>query len=36
VTFEVEGNTARVSGRFVADATVYGTRAKWRLQMTMD
>ncbi|WP_327725391.1 nuclear transport factor 2 family protein [Streptomyces europaeiscabiei] len=36
VTVEVEGNTAHVSGRFVTDATVYGTRANWRLQMTMD
>ncbi|RNG22266.1 hypothetical protein [Streptomyces botrytidirepellens] len=23
-------------GRFITDATVYGTRANWRLQMTMD
>ncbi|MCT9106827.1 nuclear transport factor 2 family protein [Streptomyces mirabilis] len=36
VTVEVEGSTARVSGRFITDATVYGTRANWRLQMTMD
>ncbi|WP_406223803.1 nuclear transport factor 2 family protein [Streptomyces canus] len=36
VTVEVEGDTARVSGRFITDATVYGTRANWRLQMTMD
>ncbi|MGP4006925.1 nuclear transport factor 2 family protein [Streptomyces sp. 4N124] len=36
VTVEVEGTTARVSGRFVTDATVYGTRANWRLHMTMD
>ncbi|MEU0213012.1 nuclear transport factor 2 family protein [Streptomyces canus] len=35
VTVEVEGNTAHVSGRFITDATVYGTRANWRLQMTM-
>ncbi|WP_406491299.1 nuclear transport factor 2 family protein [Streptomyces sp. NBC_01604] len=36
VAVEVEGSTARVSGRFVTDATVYGTRANWRLHMTMD
>lgn len=36
VTVEVEGDTAHVSGRFITDATVYGTRANWRLQMTMD
>lgn len=36
VTVEVEGTTARVCGRFITDATVYGTRANWRLQMTMD
>lgn len=36
VTVEFEGDTAHVSGRFITDATVYGTRANWRLQMTMD
>ncbi len=36
VTVEVEGSTARVFGRFIIDATVYGTRANWQLQMTMD
>ncbi|MFD3308681.1 nuclear transport factor 2 family protein [Streptomyces sp. NPDC058694] len=36
VTVEIDGDTARVSGRFVTDATVYGTRANWRLEMTMD
>ncbi|MFD3375744.1 MULTISPECIES: nuclear transport factor 2 family protein [unclassified Streptomyces] len=36
VTVEIDGATAHVSGRFVTDATVYGTRANWRLEMTMD
>ncbi|MFF3851281.1 nuclear transport factor 2 family protein [Streptomyces sp. NPDC002328] len=36
MTVEVEGSTAHVSGRFITDATVYGTRANWPLQMTMD
>ncbi|MDT0568524.1 nuclear transport factor 2 family protein [Streptomyces sp. DSM 3412] len=36
VAVEVEGSTGRVSGRFVTDATVYGTRAHWRLHMAMD
>lgn len=36
VTVVVEGTTARAPGRFITDATVYGTRANWRLQMTMD
>jgi ketosteroid isomerase-like protein len=33
---EVDGDTARLVGRTVTDATVYGTRADWRLQLTMD
>lgn len=36
VAVAVEGTTARVSGRFITDATVYGTRANWRLHMSMD
>ncbi|MER5220614.1 nuclear transport factor 2 family protein [Streptomyces flaveus] len=33
---EVDGDTARMVGRTVTDATVYGTRADWRLQLTVD
>ena len=33
---EVDGDTARLVGRTVTDATVYGTRADWRLQLTVD
>lgn len=36
VTVEVEGGTARLVGRTVTDATVYGTRAPWRLQLALD
>jgi hypothetical protein len=36
VAVAVEGSTTHVSGRFITDATVYGTRANWRLHMTMD
>jgi hypothetical protein len=36
VTVDVEGDTARLLGRIVTDATVYGTRADWPLQFTMD
>ncbi|MER5182513.1 nuclear transport factor 2 family protein [Streptomyces sp. NPDC002896] len=36
VTIDVEGDTARLVGRIVTDATVYGTHADWRLQLTMD
>ncbi|UUU29806.1 nuclear transport factor 2 family protein [Streptomyces sp. CA-210063] len=36
LTVEIEDSTAHVSGRFITDATVYGTRANWRLLMTMD
>jgi hypothetical protein len=35
-TVAVDGDTARLVGRIVTDATVYGTRASWRLQLTMD
>ncbi|MER5430096.1 nuclear transport factor 2 family protein [Streptomyces sp. NPDC002588] len=36
VTVEVEGDTARLVGRIVTEATVYGTHADWPLQFTMD
>lgn len=36
LTVEADGDTARVSGRIVTDATVYGTRSDWRLRMTLD
>jgi ketosteroid isomerase-like protein len=36
VTVDVEGDKARLVGRIVTDATVYGTHADWRLQLTMD
>ncbi|WP_405886099.1 nuclear transport factor 2 family protein [Streptomyces sp. NBC_01136] len=36
MTVEVDGDDARLVGRIVTDATVYGTHANWRLQLTMD
>ncbi|MCT9082715.1 nuclear transport factor 2 family protein [Streptomyces fulvoviolaceus] len=36
VTVAVEGDTARLVGRIVTDATVYGAHADWRLQLAMD
>ena len=36
VTVDVEGDTARLVGRIVTDATVYGTHADWPLQLTTD
>jgi hypothetical protein len=36
VTVDVEGDTARLVGRIVTAATVYGTHADWPLQFTMD
>lgn len=36
VSLEVDGDTAELVGRIVTDATVYGARAKWPLQLTMD
>ncbi|MFE7838914.1 nuclear transport factor 2 family protein [Streptomyces sp. NPDC057474] len=36
VTVDVEGDTARLVGRIVTEATVYGTYADWPLQFTMD
>jgi hypothetical protein len=35
-TVDVHGDTARLVGRINTDATVYGTRANWRLQLTID
>ncbi|MEV4130585.1 nuclear transport factor 2 family protein [Dactylosporangium sp. NPDC049742] len=32
----VAGNNARLVGRIVTDATVYGTRAQWPLQLVLD
>ncbi len=32
----VDGDAARLVGRVVTDATVYGTRADWRLQLVID
>jgi ketosteroid isomerase-like protein len=34
-TVELHSGRARVVGRTVTDATVYGTRADWRLQLTL-
>ncbi|MEU8686894.1 nuclear transport factor 2 family protein [Streptomyces sp. NPDC048665] len=36
VTVETEGDAARLVGRIVTDATVYGAHADWRLRLTMD
>jgi ketosteroid isomerase-like protein len=36
VAVDVEGDTARLVGRIVTEATVYGTHADWPLQFTMD
>ncbi|MHA5050239.1 nuclear transport factor 2 family protein [Streptomyces sp. SD15] len=36
VTVEVEGDTAHLIGRIITDATVYGSHANWRLQLTID
>ncbi|MET9445253.1 nuclear transport factor 2 family protein [Streptomyces sp. NPDC006610] len=36
VTVGIDGDTARLVGRVVADATVHGTRAERRLQLTME
>ncbi|WP_328979847.1 nuclear transport factor 2 family protein [Streptomyces canus] len=36
VTVDAEGDTARLVGRIVTEATVYGTHADWPLQFTMD
>lgn len=31
----VQGESASVTGRIITDATVYGTRAHWRLQLAL-
>lgn len=36
VDVEADGDTVHLVGRTVTDATVYGTRAPWRLQLAMD
>jgi len=36
VSLHVDGDTARLVGRIVTDAAVYGSRATWPLQLTMD
>ena len=36
VSLQIDGDTARLVGRIVTDATVYGSRATWPLQLTMD
>ncbi|MEH0580249.1 nuclear transport factor 2 family protein [Streptomyces sp. B21-108] len=36
MTLDIEGDTARLVVRTVTDATVYGTRANWRLQLATD
>lgn len=35
-SLRVDGDRAHFVGRIVTDATVYGARAHWRLQLTMD
>ena len=36
VDADADAGTARLVGRIVTDATLYGTHADWRLQLTMD
>lgn len=36
VDVRVDGDSARLVARTVTDATVYGTRAPWRLQLAFD
>lgn len=36
LNIEVRGDTAHLVGRLVTDATVYGTRGDWPLQLSMD
>ena len=36
VSLQIDGDTARLVWRMVTDATVYGARAAWPLQLTMD
>jgi ketosteroid isomerase-like protein len=35
-SLHIDGDTARLVGRITTDATVYGSRAKWPLQLTVD
>ncbi|MFE4424932.1 hypothetical protein [Streptomyces sp. NPDC056817] len=34
--FTLSGDEARLVGRTLTDATVYGTRAEWRLRLAVD
>ena len=36
VSINVQGSSPRLVGQIVADATVYGTRARWQLRPSMD
>ncbi|WP_052425095.1 nuclear transport factor 2 family protein [Streptomyces fulvoviolaceus] len=36
MTVEVDGDAARLVGRIVTDATVYGMHTNWRLQLSTD
>ncbi|MFC7265410.1 nuclear transport factor 2 family protein [Streptomyces lutosisoli] len=36
VDVEVRGDAARLAGRTITDATVYGMRAPWHLQLAFD
>lgn len=36
VQVDLQGDKARLVGRLVTDATVYGSRAAWRLQLRVD
>ena len=36
LTVEADGDTARLVGRIVTDATVYGMHANWRLRLATD
>jgi hypothetical protein len=36
VSVTVNGDTARLVGQIVTDATVYGTRRRWQLRLSMD
>ncbi|MFJ9738593.1 nuclear transport factor 2 family protein [Streptomyces sp. NPDC101166] len=35
-TFDIDDGTARLMARTLTDATVYGTRANWRLRLATD
>jgi hypothetical protein len=36
VTVEVTGTHAKLVGQSVVDATIYGSRGRWNLQLTTD